>query len=131
MDGLHGEQERAVEGGLVERECGDVPCLVGLRTLDCEVCLDPGEDAGCDSEDRESGCAGRYPGQSAHHPALFAQLSLRGGKSCALMRCGGVQEISLDLGECGAGRIPPVQGGVEPAAAVELAVGPSHRVPGG
>ena len=47
------------------------------------------------------------------------------------MRCGGVEELSLDRRECGIGRIPPVLGRRQSAAAIELAVGSSHRIPGG
>ena len=47
------------------------------------------------------------------------------------MRGGGLEELSLDRRECGADRIPPVLGRRQPAAAVELAVGSCHRIPGG
>ena len=39
-----------------------------------------------DRDDRERGCAGRHPGQSAHHAALLAKLVLRGSESCGLIR---------------------------------------------
>ena len=86
LDGLHGEQQRAVEVRLLERERGDAPCLCDRRALACEVRLEPRDEARRDRDDRESGCAGGYPGQSAHHAPLLAQLSLRGRESCGLMR---------------------------------------------
>ena len=74
LDGLHGEQQRAVEVRLLERERGDAPCLGDGRALPCEVRLEPREEARRDSDDRETGCAGRHPGQARTSP-LFAQLS--------------------------------------------------------
>ena len=44
---------------------------------------------------------------------------------------GGIEELSLDRSQCGADRTPPVLGGRQSAAAIELAVGSSHRIPGG
>ena len=89
LDSLHGEQQRAIEGGLVDRERGDAARLCDRRALPSEVRLEPPKETRHDSNDRESGCAGGNPGAPA-------QLSLSGRESCGLIRRGSIQELSFD-----------------------------------
>ena len=81
LDGLHGEQQSAIEVRLLERERGDAACLRDRGALPCEVRLEPREEARRDSDDRESGCAGRSPRTGgaavAERPRVLRSRALR------------------------------------------------------
>jgi hypothetical protein len=68
--GFHCEQQRAIEGRLVERERGDAACLRDRRTFPARVRLESRDDARRDGDDREP--AAPADTQDSRRSCLFA-----------------------------------------------------------